>query len=49
MFAIQDVPPQVGKFKAYHVSWPSGTNEKIQTPIELVDCQELLEGGLYAG
>ena len=25
MFAIQDVPPQVGKLQAFHVSWPNGS------------------------
>ena len=49
MFAMQNVPPQVGRVEAFHVSWPAGTKDKIKTPVQMVDCKELREGGLYAG
>ena len=42
-FAIEDVDPTIGTVFAYHIEWfpYGGVNDRIETPIELVDCKEL--------
>ena len=48
-FAIENIDPSLGTVYAEHVTW--GTNEdrnqRVATPITLVDCKELLPGGAY--
>ena len=34
--------------QAWHVKWPAG-EQKEMTPVKLVNCNELLRGGAYAG
>ena len=39
MFAISDIPPEVGIVNAHKVSWSSKSDEKAYTePIRLIDC-----------
>ena len=48
MFAVENVPASIGIVEVYHVVWPAG-GQKEFTPIKMVDCDELLRGGAYAG
>ena len=41
MFAISDVPPEVGTVKAYKVSWSAQSNEKALDPIRLINCDSM--------
>ena len=43
-FAIENVRPDVGIIKAWHVSWDVDEG-KIKTPIELEDCAIVAEQG----
>ena len=42
-FAIENIDPSIGTIFAFHSDWlpGGGRNNKVETPIELVDCKEL--------
>ena len=46
MFAIEDVDLSIGHVSATYTSWNQGLG-KIDTPIKMVPCSELLQGGSY--
>ena len=39
-FAVEQLPANVGQVFVNHVSWRAG-EDKVVTPIQLVDCMEL--------
>lgn len=41
-FAVTQVDPKLGRVSIVHVQWPKG-GDKIITPFEVVDCDELWE------
>jgi hypothetical protein len=49
MFAIQNIEPSYGQIKADQVVWENEADNYVSTPIKLVDCKELLPGGLFEG
>ena len=49
MFAVEDIPPEVGTLSAHLASWDKDDADAVKTPIELVDCKELLPGGTHEG
>ena len=44
-FAIEKIRPELGTVVAVHKSWPAG-EEKVETPLQLVDCAKLAENQL---
>ena len=48
-FAITNIDPSLGTIAAEHVSWGpyQDRSQRVETPITLVDCNELLPGGAY--
>ena len=42
-FAIRKIDPRLGRIEATQVSWPI-EGEKTKTPIDMVDCEELVHG-----
>ena len=51
MFAIKNLDPYYGTIEATQVTWNAnvGSEGKVEIPIKLVDCDELLAGGAYEG
>ena len=41
-FAIENIDPKIGQFKAYQVSWDGKTGSQDQTPIKLEPCNTLM-------
>ena len=48
-FAIENIDPTFGSVYAYHTKWGADEDrsQRIETPINLVDCNELSPGGAY--
>ena len=49
MFAVQALSPEYGEIRVELVKWGTSRSEPEATEIKLVDCNELLPGGLYEG
>ena len=47
MFAIDDIDPRIGHLTATHTRWNNDDEGKIDTPIKMVPCSELLQGGNF--
>ena len=48
MFAIQNVDPRVGRFKVEHILKGANRDYEVQ-PIQMVDCDEFIDGNAYEG
>ena len=48
MFAIQNVDPRVGRIEVQHILW-GATRDYDPQPIQLVDCDELIDGNALEG
>ena len=48
-FAIENIDASLGTIYAQHVTWGlnQDRSQRVETPITLVDCKELLPGGAY--
>ena len=49
MFALENIDPKIGRISAQQTKWGYSREERQHLPIEMVDCEELLPGGLYEG
>ena len=49
MFAIEDIDPKIGRIEAELFTWEKETSDSVGTPVDLVNCAELLAGGKYEG
>ena len=49
MFAIHDIDPTMGEISINYVRKNTKMDQKVVIPLKLVNCKELLEGGLFEG
>ena len=45
MFAIESIDPKYGTLSFFHIQFGTNLEEKIYTPLNMTDCNELYENG----